>query len=339
MARRIQIKRGLYADMPVLAVGELAYCTDVKKLFIGTAEGINREVVESHDIDPEAHGGLFHNQVEVTWQELKDLRDSSALVPGCQYRNIDYKTTTVQEGTRSAGHQFDVIVTALDEKTLSEDAKATHRKKELLPWFEHDDSDYPERFFYVDSVVIDGLTLYRWVSYEELNAGAENPSHVPQYLLTEKKDVGIGDVVWGYQIIDDGSYEEDYEELDRRRTIVNVGEGYMPGHDYFDNSKLEAWELKYCLDNDTNRFAWADEVNGKGVIYYMKDEYNNEVPYDFKNIQFKRDLFHDSEEGITLLMSFFILMHTDRRRGVQMILKMQQLLRSGKIDDFQQLPQ
>ena len=27
---------------------------------------------------------------------------------------------------------------------------------------------------------------------------------------------------------------------------------------------------------------------GKGIIYYMKDEYNNECPYDFKNIQFKR---------------------------------------------------
>ena len=44
-----------------------------------------------------------------------------------------------------------------------------------------------------------------------------------------------------------------------------------------------------CLDNDTSRFAWADEVNGKGVIYRMIDEFNNDVPYDFKNIQFERD--------------------------------------------------
>ena len=28
---------------------------------------------------------------------------------------------------------------------------------------------------------------------------------------------------------------------------------------------------------------------GKGVIYYMKDDYNNEVPYDFKNIQFYKN--------------------------------------------------
>ena len=59
-------------------------------------------------------------------------------------------------------------------------------------------------------------------------------------------------------------------------------------NDYFSNSDLNAWELKYCLDNDTNRFVWADATNGKGVIYYMKDEWNNECPYDFKNIQFAR---------------------------------------------------
>ena len=60
------------------------------------------------------------------------------------------------------------------------------------------------------------------------------------------------------------------------------------GDSYFNGCKLSAWELKYCLDNDTTRFAWADTENGKGVIYYMKDEYNNECPYDFKNIQFRR---------------------------------------------------
>lgn len=58
--------------------------------------------------------------------------------------------------------------------------------------------------------------------------------------------------------------------------------------DYFDYSKLEAWEVWYCLDNDTKRFMWADTVNGKGVIYRLIDEFRNDCPYDFKNIQFKR---------------------------------------------------
>lgn len=57
------------------------------------------------------------------------------------------------------------------------------------------------------------------------------------------------------------------------------------GDTYFANSDLAAWELKYSLDNDTTKFAWADSGStGRGVIYYMKDEWNNECHYDFKNI-------------------------------------------------------
>lgn len=53
---------------------------------------------------------------------------------------------------------------------------------------------------------------------------------------------------------------------------------------YFANSQLSAWKIWYCLDNDISRFAWANATNGKGVIYRMIDEHNNDCPYDFKNI-------------------------------------------------------
>lgn len=62
------------------------------------------------------------------------------------------------------------------------------------------------------------------------------------------------------------------------------------GDSYFSKNNLNAWELKYSLDNDATRFAWADAEDGKGVIYYMKDEFNNECPYDFKNIKFLRSV-------------------------------------------------
>lgn len=56
---------------------------------------------------------------------------------------------------------------------------------------------------------------------------------------------------------------------------------------YFENSNVEAWQLWYCLDNDTDRFEWASS-SGKGVIYRMIDENENDCPYDFKNIMFAR---------------------------------------------------
>ena len=48
--------------------------------------------------------------------------------------------------------------------------------------------------------------------------------------------------------------------------------------------------------------------NGKGVIYYMKDEWNNECPYDFKNIQFIRKLtdgYLDEDNGVFIYVYTF----------------------------------
>ena len=62
--------------------------------------------------------------IELSYSELVTLRDNAQLIPGQQYRIIDYITTTTQENTKSVWHQFDIIVTALDESTLSEEAQA-----------------------------------------------------------------------------------------------------------------------------------------------------------------------------------------------------------------------
>lgn len=50
---------------------------------------------------------------------------------------------------------------------------------------------------------------------------------------------------------------------------------------------LSAWRLKYTVDNDQDRYAWADPTHGKGVVFYMEDENNNVAPYDFKQIVFR----------------------------------------------------
>ena len=133
---------------------------------------------------------LKDRMLSATYAELVTLRDEGKLIAGMQYRITDYVTTTAQKNTSSAGHQFDVIVTADNENTLNEVARA------CLHW---------------------GDTYFS-------KAGA----------------------------------------------------------------KLEAWQIWYSLDNNSERFAWADTENGKGVIYRMIDEHNNDLPYDFKNILFTR---------------------------------------------------
>jgi hypothetical protein len=73
------------------------------------------------------------------------------------------------------------------------------------------------------------------------------------------------------------------------------------GDSYFANSDLSKWEIWYDINNDTTKYEWADYSNGKGVIYKMIDEHNNESPYDFKNIVFKRKLLYGNydDSGVT----------------------------------------
>ena len=78
------------------------------------------------------------------------------------------------------------------------------------------------------------------------------------------------------------------------RACLHDGDDYYTAEGH--SANLAVWELKYCLDNDTTRFEWADETNGKGVVYYLKDEHNNECPYDFKQIQFKRYVITECEK-------------------------------------------
>ena len=150
---------------------------------------------------------------EITHAELVALRNAGQLVAGRQYRITDYVTTagTLQSvAISSAGHPFDIIVTATSPATLSEVAKAAPRD----------------------------------------------------------------------------------------------------GDNYFQGCNLAAWQLKYCLANDLTRFAWANETSGKGVIYWMRDEYENECPYDFKNLLFRKkiDAFgHYDPSGIDVYCYTFHL--------------------------------
>lgn len=125
---------------------------------------------------------------EVTWSTLKSYRDGGQLVPGKTYIITDYVATTSSSFSRSANHPFDIVVTAISESSLSEQAAARKHA----------------------------------------------------------------------------------------------------GDTYFAGCNLSAWEVSYCLDNDETRFPWADIENGKGVVYRLKDDCDNDLPYDFKGIQFRR---------------------------------------------------
>lgn len=218
---------------------------------------------------------LLPNLIPLTYQDLLDLRESSSLVPGRFYRITDYVTTTSQENTQSAGHQFDVIVLALSEDALSERAYAmlheveSHRELTLSSQ-SGTVASYRETG---ETVEVQGQTYYRWDRIGGgdsvyFNTATPTMGSTPYFLQSD------GNMAW------DGYF------------FLNIDPETVYDSDvYFHEAgvNLSAWQIWYCLDNDTERFAWAVPASdgGKGVIYRMIDEWNNDCPYDFKNIQFR----------------------------------------------------
>lgn len=140
---------------------------------------------------------ISESLIALSYSELVKLRDAGKLLSGQPYRITDYATTTSKVYTKSAGHPFDIIVFAISENVLSENAMCALHE----------------------------------------------------------------------------------------------------GDEYFAESNIESWRIKYCLDNDTSRFDWADTENGKGVVYWMEDQNRNFAPYDFKNILVHGEILRDRSQA------------------------------------------
>ena len=142
-------------------------------------------------------------------------------------------------------------------------------------------------------------TTVKNITYNELKTLYNNSK------LTVSSKYRITDYVTTTKQAETQSANHPFDIIVEALTVNTLNENAIAiihdGDTYFEGNKLEHWEIKYCIHNDTSRFAWADTENGKGVIYYMKDEFNNEAWYDFKNIQFLRtsQWFKDNPKFIT----------------------------------------
>lgn len=318
---------------------------------------------------------------KIKYHDLKVLRDNSQLIPGMMYQITDYECSTYQKNTRSARHKFDIIVQALSENKLSENAKATYHFDEVSSEYEFipgsevtetykictdpNDHEYEpgphqivDKIFYKDLPCL--LTSYHYES-TTINEHCVYAGTYEWNGTTYDK--------WAELNPDLTTYDNQYFVITNtivQRSSSPSGETELEPDGYFvykstdgeiiyvDN--LDAWELKYCLDDPDRRFSWfkairlvnndshwptkylgthhinslskdlylyessisdyfigfenktpatgdnayiivesdysVDEVDScienPGCIYWMKDEWNNECAYDFKNIQFKR---------------------------------------------------
>lgn len=130
------------------------------------------------------------------------------------------------------------------------------------------------------------------ITYDELLAKRDDAELIPGdwYRITDYKSYFISDADL---FENDGVITHQFDVLVFAITTSALSEnakatGHYDSYTYYGDG-IHSWILKYCLDNDTNRFGWADKVNGKGVIYRMIDEYGNDCGYDFKTLVFIKD--------------------------------------------------
>ena len=234
----------------------------------------------------------LEKMVNVTYAELKALRDEGKLIAGQMYRMTDYETTCTWENTKCAGHPFDLVLTALDNKTLDEKCSAIWSDRDKDGYFANsnlpawdvrycldndfirfdwalkegkyliaDDGDEVHAGILNGTIVIEGQTYYKWTctnGWAILCTLSENPNINEEIIVAE-----IG-------------YEEDY------RNAIVVKEENREG--------------------------------GLGVIYRLIDESRNDIPYDFKNIMFSRPLTegkYDDENGVDTFCYTFCCIDLD----------------------------
>lgn len=217
--------------------------------------------------DGSSSGGSSSPMTGITYSELKALRDDGSLEPGMFYLISDYVCTTSQPDTRAMNHSFHIIVQALNIDTLSEIAKADFGGD---TYFRENGANLPA--WEIKYCLDNDTTRFAWAfegqAITNLDSVNSNGNPLTRQPACDRADQMANEAgyfyAWGTDVdVDDGDSQNFW--YSKNETLVN-GENVYNGGD----------------------LSPAEVSEGKGVIYYMKDEHGNECPYDFKNIQFKR---------------------------------------------------
>ena len=223
-----------------------------------TSEGIKEYVNDAIDAST--------SMTEITYSDLVTARNNNNLTPGTWYRITDYQCTTTQAGTQSAGHNFDVIVLATSSNTLSEEARA----------IKHDGDTY-----FANS------NLNAWKVWYSLNNDTTRFAWADDSVDSPRVTVEDDDVIFYRDITKDDLttlHPYAWTSTDGNTTLYTDLQEPLQGDAMCEyNSNISPYDIAEFIEG-------TGLPNGRGVIYRLIDEFNNDIKYDFKNIQFKRKI-------------------------------------------------
>lgn len=218
----------------------------------------------------------------ITYAELKNLRDTSSLVPGMQYRITDYHCSTTQMDTSTADNQFDIIVTADSSTILNENARAAKHTDSSTDYFAKCNLEAWELKYCLDN----DKERFAWakefkspISHEDVFIFKQGNSY-RSWVRYPSLDSSSG-YAWMYSDMGSDSI------TDWMESVINYNDEFLEDHSVvYTNSPHPS--IGYVFSDLLQTAIITETSWGQGVVYYMKDEWNNECPYDFKNIMFLR---------------------------------------------------
>ena len=204
--------------------------------------------------------------ISILYSDLINLKNNSQLIPGQKYRITDYVTTVSQNGVTSLEHPFDIVVTALNQRDISTEASAMQNESDT--YFSTSDLSKWKLWYIPQVSTITNITV-----------DISSMGNPPTVTLQNTNDPFIYNDIeyFAYKGLIQGIVVYVLSET----AITSVDQSFIfvlinPS----DGSIVE-------LSEDI--FITSIEIINppeKGKIIRMIDEYENDCPYDFKNIKF-----------------------------------------------------
>ena len=205
--------------------------------------------------------------ISILNSDLIILKNNSQLIPGQKYRITDYVTTVSQNGVTSLEHPFDIVVTALNQQDISTEASAMQNESDT--YFSTSDLSKWKLWYIPQVSTITNIT----VDISSLG----NPQSTITFQNTNDPFIYNDIEYFAYK----GSIQGIVVYVLSETAITSVDQSFIfvlinPS----DGSIVEFSEDIFITS--------VDIINPpeKGKIIRMIDEYENDCPYDFKNIKF-----------------------------------------------------
>lgn len=122
-----------------------------------------------------------------------------------------------------------------------------------------------------------------FVTYDELKTLVDNAELLPGRFYT----------ITNYKFVPASGASVSSTNIEYKIVVPAISTSELSTNGWLIDNDNNVYEIRYNINNDTSLYNWANSTSGRGVIYWMKDKFNNEAPHDFLNILYTIKLDSD----------------------------------------------